>query len=114
MRKREGKTHLVTVAKREVLDADVLVGVLGALLKRGHVIPVLPVLIPEVVSVDATANQAGDNSTVGPISSNSGSSPRSVQGQRGREIDAQDGELKPQACIVNSSVNPDPTNAIIS
>lgn len=85
MGKREGKTHLVTVAKGEVLHADILVGVLGALLERGHVLPVLPVLIPEVVSVDATANQAGDNSTIGPISSNSRSSPRSVQEERGRD-----------------------------
>ena len=62
-RREQLETHLVAVAPGEVLDADVLVGVLGALLERGHVLPVLPVLVPEVVSVDATANQAGDNST---------------------------------------------------
>lgn len=57
-------THLVTVAPGEVLHADVLVGVLGALLQRGHVLPVLPVLLPEVVGVDAAADQAGNNGTV--------------------------------------------------
>lgn len=58
-----GKTHLVTVTEGVVLHADVLVGVLGTLLERGHVLPVLPVLLPEVVGVDATANQAGDDGT---------------------------------------------------
>jgi hypothetical protein len=57
-------TYLVTVSEGEVLDTDVLVRVLGALLKRGHVGPVLPVLSPEVVSVEATANQAGNNGAV--------------------------------------------------
>lgn len=58
-----GKTCLVTVTPREVLDANILVWVLGALLKRGHVLPVLPVLRPEVVGVEATTNQAGNDST---------------------------------------------------
>ena len=57
-------TYLVTVSPREVLDTNVLVGVLGALLKRRHVLPVLPVLGPEVVGVEATTNQTGDDSTV--------------------------------------------------
>lgn len=59
----ETETNLVTVAPGVVLHADVLVGVLGALLQRGHVLPVLPVLGPEVVSVDATADQAGNDGT---------------------------------------------------
>ena len=59
---RAGKTHLVTVTPWVVLHTDVLVGVLGALLKRRHVLPVLPVLGPEVVGVDATTDQAGNDS----------------------------------------------------
>jgi hypothetical protein len=56
------ETNLVTISPGEVLAADVLVGVLGTLLERGHVVPVLPVLVPQVVGVQATANQAGDDS----------------------------------------------------
>lgn len=56
------ETHLVTISPGVVLAADVLVGVLGTLLERGHVLPVLPVLVPQVVGVQATANEAGDDS----------------------------------------------------
>lgn len=56
-------TYLVTVTPGEVLGADVLVGVLGTLLKRGHMVPVLPVLVPQIVGIDTTTNEAGDNST---------------------------------------------------
>lgn len=59
------KAYLVTISPGEVLAADVLVGVLGTLLQRGHVAPVLPVLGPQVVGVQATADQAGDDSAVG-------------------------------------------------
>jgi len=55
---------LVTVAPGEVLGAHVLVGVLDALLKRGHVAPVLPVLLPEDVGVDATTDQGGNAGAV--------------------------------------------------
>jgi hypothetical protein len=50
---------LVTVAPRVVLGADVLVGVLNALLQRRHVVPVLPMLVPEVIGVDGGENQEG-------------------------------------------------------
>lgn len=50
-------THLVTVSPGEVLHTDVLVGVLGTLLERGHVRPVFPVLSPKVVGVDTSGNQ---------------------------------------------------------
>jgi hypothetical protein len=61
---RETGTHLVTVAPGVVLHADVLVGVLGALLERGHVLPVLPVLGPKAVGVETAADQAGDDGAV--------------------------------------------------
>ncbi len=58
-------THLVTVTEREVAGADVLVGVLDALLKRGHVRPVLPMLVPEVVGVQAGEDESGGDGAGG-------------------------------------------------
>jgi hypothetical protein len=55
---------LVAVAPRVVLGADVLVGILNALLQGRHVGPVLPVVGPEVVGVDAGEDQAGDDAAV--------------------------------------------------
>lgn len=46
-------TYLVTVAPRVVPGANVLERVFDALLERGHVGPVLPVIVPEVVGVEA-------------------------------------------------------------
>lgn len=54
---------LVTIAPGEVLGADVLVWVLDALLERGQVAPVLPVLVPEVVSVQASKENASRDAT---------------------------------------------------
>lgn len=61
---RIGVTYLIAVSPREVLHADVLVRVLGTLLKRGHVFPVFPVLVPEVVGVETTTNQARNHGTI--------------------------------------------------
>lgn len=55
---------LVAVAPEEVLGPDVLVGVLDALLQRGHVLPVLPMLVPQVICVDAAEDQAGNDDAV--------------------------------------------------
>lgn len=57
-------TYLVAIAPGEVLGADVLISILGTLLKWGHVLPVLPVLIPKVVGIDATEDQAGNDSAI--------------------------------------------------
>lgn len=62
---------LVAVAPGVVLGADVLVGVLDALLEGGHVRPVLPVLRPEVVGVGAGEDQAGDDAAVWPLAHDS-------------------------------------------
>jgi hypothetical protein len=59
-----GGTYLVTVAPREVAGADVLEGVLDALLERGHVRPMLPMLVPEVVGVGAGEDEAGGDAAV--------------------------------------------------
>ncbi len=57
---------LVTVSPEEVLGADVLVGVLSALLKWLHVGPVLPMLVPEDVGVSSGDDQAwGDGAANG-------------------------------------------------
>lgn len=58
---KQKQTHLVTITPLVILGANVLVRVLGALLQRRHVAPVLPVLSPEPVGVGAGSNQAGDN-----------------------------------------------------
>lgn len=60
-----GVTYLVTVTPGEVAGADVLVGVLGTLLKRGHVRPVLPMLVPEVVGVHSRENESRGDGAVG-------------------------------------------------
>ena len=58
------RAYLVTIAPGEVASADVLVGVLGALLKSGHVRPVLPVLVPEPVGVDAAKKKGRGDGAV--------------------------------------------------
>jgi hypothetical protein len=55
-------TYLVTITPGVVLHTDVLVRVFRALLKRGHVLPVLPVLLPEVVGVDGAKDKARNDS----------------------------------------------------
>lgn len=53
--------HLVTVTPEEVLGAEVLVRVLGTLLKRGHVRNVLPVLVPQPIRVGASDGESGND-----------------------------------------------------
>jgi hypothetical protein len=59
------QAYLVTVSPGEVLRPDVLVGVLDALLEGREVLPVLPMLGPEVVGVDAGDQEGGDADAVG-------------------------------------------------
>jgi hypothetical protein len=56
-------TYLVTITPLEVLGADVLVGILGALRQRRKVVPVLPVLRPQPVSVGSRDSKGRDNGT---------------------------------------------------
>ena len=60
---------LVAVAPGVVLGADVLVRVLDALLQRGLVAPVLPMLGPQVVGVGGGEEDAGEDTTTSPVSS---------------------------------------------
>ena len=55
------RTHLVTVTPEEVLGADVLVRVLDALLEWWEVLPVLPMLIPQVIGVETAKGKDGDD-----------------------------------------------------
>lgn len=54
---------LVTIAPREVAGADVLVRVFDTLLKRGHVAPVFPMLVPQHVGVGRREAESGDAGT---------------------------------------------------
>lgn len=56
--------RLVTVTPLVVLGPDVLVRVFDALLQGRQVLPVLPVLIPEDVRVDAGGSDADGNATM--------------------------------------------------
>lgn len=90
-------TYLVTVTPGEVLGADILVGVFGTLLKRGHVVPVLPVLVPQVVGVDATTDEAGNNSTFEICQPNKAMSYDMSIGY------IQDGKSQPESCMIISN-----------
>lgn len=54
------EAYLVSIAPGEVAGANVLVGVLDALLERGEVGPVLPMLVVEVVGIGAGEDEGGD------------------------------------------------------
>ena len=58
---------LVSVTPLVVLGTDVLVRVLGALLQRRHVRPVLPVLAPEPVGVGTGGDKAGGDTVEGDL-----------------------------------------------
>lgn len=58
------KAYLVSVSPEEVLDSHVLIWVLGALLKRRQVFPMSPMLVPEVVCVDAGDDEGWDGHAV--------------------------------------------------
>lgn len=55
---------LVTVSPGEVLGPDVLVGILDALLEGREVAPVLPMLVPEVIGVQAGEEDARRDTAV--------------------------------------------------
>ena len=58
------RTHLVTISPEVVLGPDVLVGVLGLVLKSGAVGDVLPVLGPEPVGVDTGEDDGWDHNAI--------------------------------------------------
>ena len=54
------KQRLIPIPPKEVLRSDVLIRVLNAFFQGRHVGPVLPVLDPEIVGVDAAEDEGGD------------------------------------------------------
>lgn len=58
-------TYLVAVSPEEVLGPNVLVRVLNTFLERGLVRPVLPMLCPQTVGVDAAEDNGGDHNVDG-------------------------------------------------
>ena len=54
-------THLVAVTPWVVFVTDVLVWVLDSLLERRHVLPMPPMLGPQVIGIDASEDHAGDD-----------------------------------------------------
>ena len=61
--------------------------------------PVLPVLIPEVVGVETTTNQAGYNGTMRLLGFG-----EHVKSGSGLSWNVQDGQLEPEACRIIGSV----------
>lgn len=57
------KTDLVSISPKVVLGPNVLVRIFDAILEGRLVLPVLPMLIPEVIGVDRCNNQGGRNDT---------------------------------------------------
>ncbi len=47
-------TDLITITPAKVLRTKVLVRILGTLLQWRHMVPMLPMLIPQVPSIDRT------------------------------------------------------------
>lgn len=65
----EQQTHLVTISPLVVLGANVLVGVLGSLLQRRQVVPVVPMLVPQVVGVGTGEAKGGNDGADGGLAS---------------------------------------------
>lgn len=61
---RRKRTDLVTISPEVVLGPNVLVSILDTILESRLMLPVFPMLIPEVVSVDRCNNQSGRDNTV--------------------------------------------------
>jgi hypothetical protein len=54
---------LVAVSKPEVLASNVLVWVFNSLFQRRQMLPMFPMLGPQVVGIDASQNETGDHHT---------------------------------------------------
>lgn len=56
-------TDLVPISPEEVLRSEVLVWVFNALFQRRQMLPMFPMLVPQIPGVDASENEARDNDT---------------------------------------------------
>ena len=59
------ESRLIPISPKEVLRPDVLIRILDSLFQGREMAPVLPMLAPQVVGVDAAEDQAGDDDAVG-------------------------------------------------
>jgi hypothetical protein len=57
--------RLVAIAPEKVLGANILVRILGPLFQRRHMLPVLPMLVPQIVGVEAGDGEGGDDDAGG-------------------------------------------------
>ena len=55
----KANSHLIAITPWEVLASNILVRVLCAFFEWRHVVPMVPMLVPEVVSIDSGKDQAG-------------------------------------------------------
>ena len=55
------RTHLIAVSQWEIFSSDILIRVLDSLLQRRQMLPVVPMLDPQVVGVDAAEDDAWDH-----------------------------------------------------
>ncbi len=53
-------TNLITIPPDIIFRPNILIRILRTLIQRRHMLPMLPMLRPQIVSVDAGDNQAGD------------------------------------------------------
>lgn len=56
-------TNLVTITPKEILCSDILVRVFGTLLQRRQVFPMLPMLVPEIISIKLCKYQSRNAKT---------------------------------------------------
>ena len=53
-------TNLITIPPTKRLRPNILIRILNPLFQRRHMLPVLPVLVPEVFGVERGEDQGGD------------------------------------------------------
>jgi hypothetical protein len=88
------KQRLIPITPEEVLGPNILIRVLDSLLQRRQMLPMLPMLVPEVLGVDGAEDQAGDDDAGGMVSGCSHTAGRRLRERVGAGI--LDRQLPPQ------------------
>lgn len=113
---RKDLTDLVAITPLVVLGADVLVRILGALLQRRHVVPVVPVLVPEPVGVGTRQGEGGDDAAsilLALVRTNASrlqlpilrDRPSARNSLNSRVGNVQDGDLLPELCQTSAIIS---------
>lgn len=63
MSNRGRNTDLVTITPKEVLCSNILIRIFGTLLQRRQVFPMLPMLVPEIISIELCEYQSRNANT---------------------------------------------------